>query len=55
LSVEEYLQKNISHTIEIQLKREQDKCQEKLNKEYYEVIKRAYEKGLVVLKDYGEN
>jgi hypothetical protein len=55
LSVEEYLQKNISHTLEIQLKREKDICQETLYKEYYEVIKQAYEKGLVALKDYGED
>ncbi|MFM2395238.1 MAG: hypothetical protein RLZZ546_3221, partial [Bacteroidota bacterium] len=44
-----------SHTIEIHLKREKDKCQETLYKEYYEVIKQAYEKGLIKLKDYGEN
>lgn len=55
MSVEDYLQKKISHTIEIQLQREKDKCQESLYREYYIVIKEAYEKGLVVLKEYGED
>jgi hypothetical protein len=54
ISVDDYLQNNISHTLEIQLKREKDKCDELLYKEYYEVVKKAYAEGKIVLKDYGE-
>jgi hypothetical protein len=54
MQVDDYLQNNISHTLEIQLKREKDKCDELLYKEYYEVIKKAYTEGKIVLKDYGE-
>jgi hypothetical protein len=34
------------------LKDYHDKCRESLNKDYYEVIKKAYAKGKIVLKDY---
>lgn len=55
ISVEKYLEKNVPYTYERALKDENDKCSESLYKDYYNAIKEAYEKGHVVLKDYGED
>jgi hypothetical protein len=55
MTVQEYLNKNLIFTIEIQIKMEdEDKCQETLYKLYYNAIKEANLKGLIKLKDFGE-
>ncbi len=54
-NVEKYLEKAVPYTYERRIQENNDKCQESLYKDYYTAIKTAYEKGLVVLKDYGED
>jgi hypothetical protein len=54
MAVEKFLEKRVPFNIDRQLKSEEDKCRETLYKEYYEVIKKAYAEGKIVLKDYGE-
>jgi hypothetical protein len=54
LSVEKYLEREVPYTYERAIKDEEEKCKESRYREYYQTIKTAYEKGLVVLKDYGE-
>jgi hypothetical protein len=54
MSVEKYLEKEVPFTYERQVKEYYDKCQESLHKDYYNAIKQAYKKGLVKLKDFGE-
>jgi hypothetical protein len=55
LSVEEYLLKVNPNTSEKLEQHFKDKCQETEYRNNYNAIKAAYEKGLVVLKDYGED
>jgi hypothetical protein len=54
LSVEEYLDSEVPYTPDRRRQDEKDTCQESLYKDYYNAIKTAYEKGLIKLKDYGE-
>jgi hypothetical protein len=54
MSVQEYLDKMNPYTMSKREQRFKDKCGESEYKKNYEVIKQAYEKGLIKLKDYGE-
>jgi hypothetical protein len=54
LSVQEYLDKNVPYDTAAWEQGYKDKCNETRYKNKYQVIKQAYEKGLIKLKDYGE-
>lgn len=54
MSVKDYLEKNDPYTMAKLDQFHNDKCNESEYKRRYIIIKQAYEKGLVVLKEYGE-
>jgi hypothetical protein len=55
MQVEDYLEKVVPYTYDVALKDETEKCKQSRYKQKYEIIKKAYAEGKIVLKDYGED
>jgi hypothetical protein len=54
MTVKKYLEKKVPYTPDRARQDDKEKCKESIYRDYYNAIKEAYSKGLVVLKDYGE-